>query len=225
MPAIGRAVKPQPRTAVSPRRPAGGGVGVAPARQAPSRSVAPSPSAPPLSPQPAYTPWNSAYETSVAGARAKYNNALAALGYNRQALQQDYGIEAGFNDYKSNPYSRAAELQRSYERANRGSQTSLGSSGHLYSGAMQNQLGYNRSARDQGSHELQSSYLNALQEIRNKELGAGDELNEAIGNAAWRRVESAEREPLDPSLPVGTAPPPRKKHKARIAVGKARRAR
>jgi hypothetical protein len=176
-------------------------------------------------------PWDSAYEASASAARAKYQNALAALGYNRTSLQQDYGLDAGFNDYKANPYSRAAELQNSYERANRASQTSMGAAGHLYSGSTQNQLTYNAVSKDRGYNDLRTAYQNALQEIRNKELGAGDEMNEALANAMWQRVEAAQSQPLDPTVVAGPAPAPAgrgsyaksKKH-GKYGIGKGRRA-
>ena len=227
MPRLARAVQTKPRTALASRtaaRPAGPAVGPArPAVAKPRPAMTPAPGA--VSPASTPMPWDSAYETNVSAARAKYNNALAALGYNRQAVQQDYGLDAGFNDYKANPYSRAALLEGTFQKANRASQTSLGEAGQLYSGALQNQLGYNRSAHDQDMNSLRSAYQNALQEIRNKELASADDLGEAIGEAGWRRVEAAEREPLDPSSVAGPGRGRKSKGRPRIGVGRARRVR
>src|SRR4029077_719627 len=152
------------------------------------------------------TPFNPAYEASLAAARAKYGNALAGIGATRMSTQQEFGLDPGFNDSASNPYSRAAELEQSFQRNNRASQTSLGSAGHLYSGALQNQLGYNRTGHDREENSLKTAYQNALQELMAKERAAEGELQGAEAEAMWKRAEAAEREPLEPetaSAPSG----------------------
>jgi hypothetical protein len=180
-------------------------------------------------------PWDSAYDASVAGARAKYGNALIGANANRLSAEQEYGFDPGFNDFAANPYSRAALLERSYQRANRASQTSLGSAGHLYSGALQNQLSYNRSGHDQEENSLRTAYQQALANIQAREREAEDELRGAEADAAWKRVEAAGRQPLDPSIAPsggggssdGSAPGSYAKTKkgTRYGVAKGRKAR
>jgi hypothetical protein len=226
MPAIARAVKPQPRAArgnggtAAPR----GSVGVGASRPLGARSpqwspkgelqnteyakslkqkAAPAASTPAA---PAGAPWDSAYEASLAAAKAKYGNALTGIGAARLRTEQEYGLDPGFNGFASNPYSRAAELEQSFQRNNRASQTSLGGAGHLYSGSLQNQLGYNRTGHDREENSLKMAYQAALQELMAKELAAGDELKGAEAEAAWKKVEAAEKEPLEPetaSAPSG----------------------
>jgi hypothetical protein len=149
-------------------------------------------------------PWNSAYEQSVANARAKFNSANTGLDYQKTREDQEYGLTPGFNDYQSNPYSRAALLEQSYQRADRGSTNSYAASGQLYAGSLQNSLGVNRGNYGQGRDSLEKAYRDALQEITQKRLAAQNEENEEISNADWKRIEAAENAELEPE----TSPEP-----------------
>jgi len=148
-------------------------------------------------------PWDSAYEASVSGARTKFANSQIGIAANRLSLQQEYGLDPGFNDYQTNPWSRAALLEQSFQRSNRGSLTSMAAAGHLYSGSLQNQLGYNRTNRDREDNNLRGEYLAKLGELQAKERAAEDELHGGEAEASWRRVEAAEKEPLDTSTVSG----------------------
>jgi len=226
--AIAHAVKARPRVAnggTSAPKSAAGGIGVYNNRVAPNpgrvggnRPVAKPKSGAGAAGAPAapYTgaPWDSQYELSSAGATSKYNNANIGLDYKEQAYKQDYGLDAGFNDYKTNPYSRASLLEQSYQRANRGSTNSYAAAGQLYAGSTQNALGYNRDAVGQERDQLQKSYSAALQGVSAERLAASDRKNEEINNAGWSRLERAEGEPLDPT----TSPPG--KAKAKKPAGK-----
>src|ERR1700749_1508782 len=154
MPVIARAVKAQTRAARGnggTAAPRGGGIGIGANRPLGARtpqwsakgelqntdyakSLKQNAGQPgPPAAAPAGMPWNPAYEASLGTAKAKYGNALAGISANRLMAQQEYGLDPGFNDFASNPYSRAAELEQSFQRKDRASQTSMGGAGHLYS--------------------------------------------------------------------------------------------
>lgn len=143
-------------------------------------------------------PWDSAYELSVGGSNTKYNNSLINIAARRNLLKQEYGIDAGYNDYQANPYSRAALLEQTFQRANRASQTSYGSAGQLYAGSLQNQMSYNRDNRGREDNAMQSAYQSALQDLIDAETTAGDLRNSEIGDAGWKRIEAASNADLEP---------------------------
>lgn len=186
-------------TGIGANRPApGSGRGVGNNRPAPAVKSQPGASTPgPYKP----TPWDAQYESSVSNSNTKYNNALISLGLKKTALQQDYGIDPGFNDYKANPYSRAALLEQSYRRANRASANSLASAGQLYSGASQNAESYNREDNARSRDELERLYRSALQQNSDEVLAAGDQRSGEISDAGWKRVEAAQNAPLEPVAP------------------------
>jgi len=143
-------------------------------------------------------PWDSAEQLSDAGADAKYNNALLNLGYKKTAYGQEYGLDPGYNDYKANPYSRAALLEQTYQRANRASGNSLAAGGQLYSGASQNAETYNREHNSQERNALEGSYRKALQGIVEEEAGAKATREEEKAAAKWKAIEAASNAELEP---------------------------
>lgn len=163
----------------------------------PDAPAAAPPAAAPVAPYTG-TPWSSAEELSNAGADAKYNAALLNLGYKRQAYQQEYGLDPGYNDYKANPYSRAALLEQTYRRANRASGNSLAAMGQLYSGASQNAETYNRENNAQERNALESTYRKALQGVNEEEAGALATREEEKAAARWKAIEAAANAELEP---------------------------
>lgn len=143
-------------------------------------------------------PWDGTYEGAVNNANAKYNNALISLGAKKGFLQQEYGLDEGFNDYKSNPYSRAALLEQTYQRAGRASGNSLAAAGQLYSGASQNAETYNREHNSQERNSLEQLYRSSLQQNEDEKTGAGNARNEEINNAGWKRLEALGNAELEP---------------------------
>jgi hypothetical protein len=170
-------------------------------RTPPRPQAAPAPAATP-SPY-AAAPWDSAEQFSNANADAKYNNALLNAGYKKTAYETEYGLDPGFNDYKANPYSRAALLEQSYKRADRSSGNSLAASGQLYSGASQNAESYNREHDLQERNALESTYRKALQGVNEEEAGALNEREEAKAAAKWKAVEAASAAELEPDTAPG----------------------
>lgn len=151
-------------------------------------------------------PWDSQYELSAAGARQKYANTVNNLGLKKTATEQDFGLGNGYNDYQSNPYSRAALLEQTYQKANRGTGNSYAASGQLYAGSLSTALDANRQAEAQSHDSLEKEYRNALQSIRDEEVAAKNAEIGELGEAGWNRLERADSAPLDSS----TAPEPAK---------------
>lgn len=147
------------------------------------------------------TPWNSKAEEIVNAARRGYLGSQTNFDLAEQEAKQDYGLDQGFNDYKANPYSRAALLEQSYQNANRGTMNSAGL--QLYSGSTSNALGSNRSTLDLNRNNLANSYREALGEITAGRTKAAEEKAEKERQAEWERIEAAEAQE-----PEGEASPP-----------------
>ncbi len=173
------------------------------------------PGTPGVAPPPANvapTPWNSKAEQIVAGARKSYLDASGNFDLNEQAAKQDFGLDAGFNDYKSNPNSRAALLEQSYQTANRGTMNSAGL--QLYSGSTSNRLEGNRRTNSINRDELAKAYRDALGEISAGRTKAAEEKAEREREAEWERIAAAEGvEPeaeASPAASGGGGPKPKK---------------
>ena len=183
----GRPTRPQLRAGLGAASPAGGARG--PGGSAGAQAQGSAPVAAP-------TPWNSKAEQIVAGARRSYLDASNNFDLSEQQAKGDFGLDPGFNDYKSNPYSRAALLEQSYQNANRGTINSAGL--QLYSGSTSNALDANRGAYGRSRDELAKTYRDALGEISAGRAKAAQERAEAEREAEWDRIaaaESAEPEP------------------------------
>ena len=188
---------PRARTGLGQARPVPAyKAGVGSGRLVPHTGASPAaPTAPAPAPGPRPTPWSAAYEQSLGNSGKTYADTIASLGLKEQAAKQDFGLDPGFNDYKSNPYSRAALLEQSFQTANRGSVNSAGL--QLYSGSTSNHLAANRSTNDANRDSLMKTYAAALQEITDARTEAAQRKAEDDANATWKSVEDAEEEPLD----------------------------
>lgn len=211
--------------------------GIGPGRAVAGPGAGPGPGGPlgaqaaPAGPPP--TPWNSKAEQIVSGARKSYLNASADFDLAERGAKQDFGLDPGFNDYKSNPYSRAALLEQSYQAANRGTMNSAGY--QLYSGSTSNALYGNRARADENRDALAKAYRDALGEIKTARTQAAEEKAEREAEAEWERISAAEGAELDPD--AAPAPggrrwrrrrrnsQPRGRGGRRPAVGRGRKAR
>lgn len=169
----------------------------APAVGGPAGPAAAKPSTP--------TPWDSRYEQTVAGARKNYLDSYANFDLAEQGAKQDFGLEAGFNDYKTNPYSRAALLEESFQKGNRGTVNAAGL--QLYSGSTSNRLFNNRTNYGKGRDELMKQYQEALGEIGTGRREAAERKSEEEREAYWDRVGAAEGAPLEADTAPPGAPP------------------
>jgi hypothetical protein len=175
-------------------------------------SAAPQPgAAAPAKPQP-LLPWDVAAANSEAGAFKANANTLTGLDAGWQRTQQAYGLEGPYADAASNPYSRSALLQRSYDNAKTGSRNSAGRG--IYAGSYVNAQNANTHNFNLGRDELQKSYDQNHGEYISQRQGAENALNEALAQAAWDRVNaglSAEPEPMPGGGSGGGGAPAKKK--------------
>lgn len=194
-----RPARPAPRLGLGGNRPApAGGKGGGPSGSGGGPAGAASPHAPP--------PWDSRFESTVGNARAAHQRTSRGLDRSKRAVEQDYGLAPGYNDYQANPFSRAALLQDAFKRGNR---AITGSAGYqLYSGSTGNKLASNRRDYGQQRHELESEYQRELREIAERRAESREQREEDITDATYDRNVAAEETDLDPDA-VG--PPSKKK--------------
>jgi hypothetical protein len=170
------------------------------------------------------TPWSSKYEQTVGGARKNYLDSSANFDLAELTAKQDYGIDPGFNDYLANPNARAALLEQTFQRKNKGTVNSSGL--QLYSGSTSNRLNANRSNYGVARDELAKSYRDALGEITSGRTKAEQDLEGTEVDAGWDRVGEAEAAPLDPSTapakPAAKKPQANRKQQTKAAVANAR---
>jgi hypothetical protein len=170
----------------------------------------PAPRAAPARPAPApgaqSLPVDPAYDAATGSANRNLALSQAGLASQRQGLGQEYGLGVNaqggvFND-PSNPYSRAAALQQSYERAQRGTNTSLAARGQLYSGSFQNAAGENVNQNSRGRDSLIRDFLARNQAITQAQLQAQSDYTGAMGGAGAERIGRAlENRPDAASVP------------------------
>jgi hypothetical protein len=187
----------------APRSAAGGATtGIGQNRRAPGGGklgggIAKPPGAPAGAPAPAVatgptpTPWSSKYEQTVAGANKKYLDASGNFDLQEQTAKQDFGLDPGFNDYQSNPNSRAALLEQSFLTNNRGTMNSAGN--QLYSGSTSNRLAANRTNYGTSRDSLAKSYRDALGEVSTGRAKAKETQDEEAREAYWNSVGEAEK--------------------------------
>ena len=139
-------------------------------------------------------PWDIAAANDEADAQRRLSNTLTSLDAGWIGAEQEFGLAPGFNDPASNPYSRAALLQRSYNNAKSGTLNSANN--QLYSGSYINAQNTNTHNFQLGSDELARARNQAYAEYIGNRQHAQDEYNEALSNAAWARIQAGlESEP------------------------------
>jgi hypothetical protein len=163
-------------------------------------------------------PWDVAAANSEAVAGKRLANSVTGLDAGWLATEQDYGLDPGFDDAASNPYSRATLLQRSYDNAKRGTLNSAGN--QLYAGSYINHQNQNTFQFNKGRDELQKSYAAAHAQYIQERQEAQDDFNEEIGQAGWNRINAgldAEPEPMPVGYGKGGSKNRKKKIKENIS--------
>lgn len=147
-------------------------------------------------------PWSAQYETGVA--THNRNLDFSNLDYNQQEqrVKQAYGF-----DDKSNPYSRAAMLQRQYQQNRNQTLNSYASQGQLYSGSLSNARNLDRYNYDKTYDTEERNYQAALADIASGRLKAQRERDEGITGLEAQRVEDALSQAPDPA--ESPKPPPK----------------
>jgi hypothetical protein len=138
--------------------------------------------------QPVASPWNAQAANSEAGALKREEDSLAGLSSQWLLTQQRYGLEGPYADYKSNPYSEAARLQRSYDNARRG--TVNGAGLQLYAGSTVNHQNQNTSHFNEGRDSLEKAYAAAGAQNQAERLAAENAYAEAVDNARWEALQT-----------------------------------
>lgn len=140
----------------------------------------PAPAAPPPPPPP--SPYNDpapdkTYSDEMAGTQTSYENSMANIAAQRQRLGNDFGFDpvtgvASENVDVTNPFSRAAMLNRSFAQAQRSSTNNYANRGLLTSGAYGAAMGDDSRNYAQGMDSLTKSFAERLAEFRANEQDA-----------------------------------------------------
>ncbi|MHC4224551.1 MAG: hypothetical protein ACYSUN_11220 [Planctomycetota bacterium] len=146
--------------------------------------------------QDAALPYDAQYTSDTAGINRDYNFGSAQLAQQGGLLNYETGIGDA-----SNPYSRAALLQKSYETNQRGSTNSYAASGQLYSGALQNARNANVADLHQGQHALGLDYLKAQAGLTGAQTQLGYSRDDAMQAAMAANVARAAAEPVTDAPP------------------------
>lgn len=128
-----------------------------------------SPAAPaPVAPPP--PDWQQIAAESAATRGVQYADAQAT--YDRSRINRDFGYNAAGGVDPSNPYSRAALLERNFKQQQAGDTNSFADQGHLYSGALQNQKNETTFGYLSDRNTLRNQYSDANNDVTLGQLGA-----------------------------------------------------
>lgn len=130
--------------------------------------------------------YSSAYETAVGRANRDLGASQADITGRELATEQQYGFGAD----KSNPFSRANMLQKSFTTGQKTVTNSMAGRGQLYSGATSNALAANRSNYEQGLDSNLREYQAALADYARQRVGAQQHYDETVSAAEAQRLES-----------------------------------
>jgi hypothetical protein len=139
-------------------------------------------------------PWSAQYESAISQTNNDLNFSNLSLDQQEGMTKQAYGF-----DDNSNPYSRAAQLQKQYQQNRNQTLNSYASQGQLYAGSMNNARNIDRSNFEQTWDTEKRDYQAKLQDIQNSRLEAARKADEARIAAEAQRLEDAIQEPPDPS--------------------------
>lgn len=177
-------------------------------QQGPQQGPATTPPAgtpPPAQPQAPNAYMNEEYLRTDAAETRRQQQSLASIAQQRQALGIGYGLGEFGGDIESNPYSRAALLQRNYERNQRASTNSMAAAGQLYAGSLSNARNFNRFNYDVSFDSMRKQYDAALARLNQQELQANTRYDDTT-EAALRDAVNQGQEDERPE--AWEAPPP-----------------
>lgn len=138
-------------------------------------------------------PWNTAYEESKNQLGLARDQAMEAISNQRRGVENQFG----FLD-TSNPYSRVAALQQSFQRDKAISEGEFAQQGQLYSGAYQRRMDSDLTNFGGQQNALQQEYLAELQGLTDAELQAQAAYDQGILGAEKERLAaSLEQRPED----------------------------
>ena len=136
---------------------------------------------------------NENYQRSLSDIENQYQQTGQALDQQEAGLGISYGLGQYGADIASNPYSRAAMLQRSYNQNQRASVNTMASRGQLYSGATQNQANANAANYGSAYDALSKDYGARLSQIGIQRQEAQSKRGAAIEAAGRDAVSQASK--------------------------------
>jgi hypothetical protein len=185
-------------------------------QQLAAQSSATTAAAQPATPQ--AMPVDPGYDAATGAASYNLQAALQAAQYQRGQLGQTYGLgirpDGSVFDDVSNPYSRAAEQQKAYDRAKRGTTNSMAARGQLYAGSTQNAQNENANVAGRNRDALIREFMGAQQSITQAEQAAQGGYLNATAQAESERIARALANRPAPEL-VAPTPVAKPKPKAK----------
>lgn len=136
---------------------------------------------------------NENLQRALTASNDRYNQTLAGLDDQERSLGVSYGLGQYGADIASNPYSRAAMLQRSYNQNQRASLNTMASRGQLYAGATQNQANANTSNYSSAYDALAKDFGARTQAITSARIQAEQERANADEIAARRAADENQK--------------------------------
>jgi hypothetical protein len=163
-------------------------------------------------------PIDPAYDAATGAASFNYQQAALNAQYQRGQLGQTFGLgirpDGTVFDDVSNPYSRAAEQQKAYDRAQRATTNGMAARGQLYAGALQNAKNENTNVAARSRDQLIRDFMGAQQGIASGEAGAqGQYLNASAQAEAERIARALANRPAPELVAPAPAPAPKPKPK------------
>lgn len=147
---------------------------------------------------PPVMPWNTTYEARMGDLNRSRDEAVQQIANQQSRAERDFG----FTD-PSNPYSRAATLEKAYETDQRRSLNEFAGQGQLYSGAFQNRMDTDLADFGEAQYGLQQDYLDTIGDFGQALTGVQSDYDQGVIDAEAARLEAAlEQRPTDvPELP------------------------
>ena len=145
-------------------------------------------------------PWDSIAEGKASNAQLNRQNTNAQVAANRNVGLQEFGIDAGYDDYKNNPFSQAAILQHNHESNARGINVTAGQAG--YSGQTGNAQGAEQGRTNQAHYGIVNENARAKANWTAEEKAAEAAVQREINEAKEGAVDRAAAQP-GPEVPLG----------------------
>lgn len=144
---------------------------------------------------------DTAYNSEVGLAQRQFEHGQSQLNDQERRTRHEFGI-----DDPTNPFSRLAELKRTYLNQGKARSANIASQGALYSGQHQASLRNNRRNQEKASAGLRSEYEQLLSGIRDQRQQLTFQ-REGAGNAAMQAWIARQPVP-DVDEPMPQAPTP-----------------
>lgn len=144
-------------------------------------------------------------DDSYADIKGRQDRTLIDYGYN--ATFDANGVLTGLTVDPSNPFSRAALLQKSYQQNKAGNVNSYAAKGMYRSGALQNAQNQAEFNYQQGSDALQKQLTSSLAGYQSERANAGTDYEIGVGQAKGDSIGRAQNSPLyTPTTAAAAAP-------------------